>query len=93
MKLFVFQVVADFDRTLSKYAHEGQVCSTTHGKGVLSFFVCWNLLFLLFLHHVFKKFFWSIIKRQCALSKKRMACFVLDSKCDLAFSECGSVEN
>nr|KAG5714892.1 hypothetical protein BaRGS_000380 [Batillaria attramentaria] len=25
------QVVADFDRTLSKYIHEGQQCSTTHG--------------------------------------------------------------
>ncbi|KAK7097688.1 hypothetical protein V1264_004629 [Littorina saxatilis] len=25
------QVVADFDRTLSKYAHAGHVCSTTHG--------------------------------------------------------------
>ena len=33
VKPFVYQVVADFDRTLSKYAHEGQVCSTTHGKG------------------------------------------------------------
>ncbi|KAL8601526.1 hypothetical protein ACOMHN_000468 [Nucella lapillus] len=25
------QVVADFDRTLSKYAHRGETCSTTHG--------------------------------------------------------------